>query len=211
VAVKLPQFSQLVGGKWHFSAPVKSGIFAGNAQFSMNHFELFELPIQLKVDPKDLPRKYMELSKKFHPDYYANATPSEQAIALERSAQLNEAFKVLKDPLATIRYVLTLKNLMQAEEKYTLSQHFLMEVLELNEQLMELRSQPDPEQVNQIGQQVAELGQQIDQEVAPVINNYQEGVTDPSALLQVKEYYYRKKYLDRMLRQLEELGFNSSL
>ncbi|MFM7839518.1 MAG: Fe-S protein assembly co-chaperone HscB [Chitinophagaceae bacterium] len=175
----------------------------------MNHFELFELPIQLKVDPKDLPRKYMELSKKFHPDYYAQATPSEQAIALERSAQLNEAFKVFKDPVATIRYVLTLKKLMEPEEKYTLSQDFLLEVLELNEQLMDLRSEPNPELVNTIGQQVAELGRQIDQEVAPVISNYQEGVTAESALLQVKEYYYRKKYLDRMLRQLEELGYTS--
>ena len=63
---------------------------------------------------------------------------------------------------------------------------------------------------NCIDEHMMGYGKQIDLEVAPVIANYQEGVTAESALLQVKEYFYRKKYLDRMLRQLEELGFSSS-
>jgi len=32
--------------------------------------------------------------------------------------------------------------------------------------------------------------------------NYQEGITSEKELLQVKEYYYKKKYLDRIHKQL---------
>ena len=44
----------------------------------MNYFEIFGLPIQLKVDKKELPKRFFELSRKFHPDFYVNSTPSEK-------------------------------------------------------------------------------------------------------------------------------------
>ena len=67
----------------------------------MNYFEIFGLPIQLKVDKAVLPQKYFELSKKFHPDFYANATPSEQIHSLEITANLNKAYKTFLDTLMT--------------------------------------------------------------------------------------------------------------
>src|SRR5882672_7543828 len=101
----------------------------------MNYFELFEIPVSLLVDKNVLAKKYFELQKKFHPDFYAQETEFEQANALEKSSQINKALKVLRNSDEIIKYVLQLKGLLEEEEKYQLPPAFLMEVMELNEEL----------------------------------------------------------------------------
>lgn len=171
----------------------------------MNYFELFEIPVSLKVEPSVLTRKYFELSRKYHPDYFARASAQEQEEALERSAQLNKALQTFRSAEETIKYVLLLKGLLVEEEKYPLPPDFLMEVMDLNEQLMELELEPDPDVLEAAETNTRRLNKKIYDEVASVIEQYEEGVTAAEALLQVKEYYYQKKYLDRILEKLEAL------
>src|SRR3712207_6046880 len=104
----------------------------------MNYFSLFELPVQLDVDKKVLRAKYLELSRRFHPDYFANSNAAEQDEALQATAQLNKAFKTLSSREETIRYVLNEKGLIEQDEKYKLSPDFLMEMLEINEAVADL-------------------------------------------------------------------------
>jgi molecular chaperone HscB len=166
----------------------------------MNYFEIFGLPVQLKIDKAALPKKYFELSRKFHPDFYTDATPSEQQKALEITANLNKAFKTFQNPVDTIKYVLQLKDLMVEEEKYQLPPDFLMEVLEINEQLMDAAD--DPEIKRTLQQAIDTLQQEIYEPVKDIVENYQEGVSSEKELLQVKEYYYKNKYLERINREL---------
>src|SRR5690242_5598536 len=109
----------------------------------MNYFELFEIPVQLQVDKNRLPGKFFELSRKYHPDFFVNSSEEEKAGALERSAQLNKAYRTFQHTDDTIKYVLQLKGLLQEEEKYELPPAFLMEVLEINEQLMDAAEDPE--------------------------------------------------------------------
>ena len=168
----------------------------------MNYFEIFGLPIQLKVDKTELPKKFFELSRKFHPDFYANSTPSEQQTALEITANLNKAFKIFQNPDDTIKYVLQLKGLLEEEEKYQLPPDFLMEVLEINEQLMDAGD--DPELKVNLQSVIDNLQSEIYDPVKEIVEHYTEGVTTENELLQVKEYYYKKKYLNRINRELSE-------
>lgn len=167
----------------------------------MNYFELFEIPLQLKVDKATLPRKYFELSKKYHPDYFANDTEEKQAEVLEISAQLNKAFKTLQQEDETIKYVLQLKGLLEEEEKYELPPVFLMEVLELNEQLMDLGDDAGLNQKMKLA--IDNLQTEIYEPVKETVEHYQEGITTEKELLQVKEYYFKKKYLNRITQQLK--------
>jgi molecular chaperone HscB len=169
-------------------------------QTVMNHFQLYNLPITLQPDQDLVKKKFYELSRLFHPDFYSQASEEEQAEVLEKSSQVNLAYKIFRDPDATIRYVLQLKGLLEEEEKYQLSPDFLMEMLDLNEQAMEV-SGPDDKQ--QLEQQIANTKQEIYEPVEKMVAGYQEGLTSEKELLQVKEYYYRKKYLDRILEGLK--------
>jgi len=164
----------------------------------MNYFELFEIPVQLKVNAGALSKKFFELSKKYHPDYFINEQTGVQAESLERSAQLNKAWKTFQQPDETIKYVLQLKSLLEEEEKYELPPGFLMEVLEINEQLMEM----DESAIPGIETRINELQAEIYAPVKKIVELYQEDTTTEKELLQVKEYYYKKKYLDRIRRQL---------
>jgi molecular chaperone HscB len=165
---------------------------------SMNYFELFGIPVQLKLDKNSLSAKFRELSRKYHPDYFVRETEDAQAEALEISAQLNKAFMTFQNEDETIKYVLKLKGLLQEEEKYELPPDFLMEVMDINEELMDAE---DPEGKAGLLLAVHKLQKEIYEPVKENIEHYKEGITTEKELLQVKEYYYKKKYLDRILRQ----------
>ncbi len=169
----------------------------------MNYFELFEIPVQLKVDKSTLPLKFFAMSKKYHPDYFINAGEEEQKEMLEKSALLNKAFKTFQLPDETIKYVLQLKNLIEEEEKYQLPPDFLMEVMEINEALMELEPGADTTEIPQLESRIAELETEIYEPVKEIVEHYKEGITTEKELLQVKEYYYKKKYLQRIEAQLK--------
>jgi molecular chaperone HscB len=170
----------------------------------MNYFEIFGIPIQLKVDKNELPKKYFELSRKFHPDFYANTTRSEQNRALEITANLNKALKTFQNPDDTIKYVLQLKGLLEEEEKYQLPPDFLMEVLEINEKLMDAVDS-DETKLN-LQSAIDNLQAEIYDPVKKTVEHYEEGITTEKELLQVKEYYYKKKYLHRIQQQLNGMS-----
>ena len=157
----------------------------------MNYFELFEIPISVRIDKSELARKYFELQKKYHPDFYAQGNEAEQVEALEQSAAANKALKIFKHEDETIKYVLQLKGLLEEEEKYQLPPEFLMEMMELNEEL----SEDSPEQV-------AALETQLHSEVSSLIDNYDDATISNAQLLRLKEYYYKKKYLRRILERI---------
>ncbi|NOT52303.1 MAG: Fe-S protein assembly co-chaperone HscB [Chitinophagaceae bacterium] len=166
----------------------------------MNYFELFEIPVQLQVDKAGLPKKYFELSRKYHPDFFVNSSEDDKTNALERSALLNKAFKTFQTPDENIKYVLQLKELLQEEEKYELPPAFLMEVLEINEQLMDAGD--DDGLKTKLRSAINDLQSEIYEPVKETVENYKDGITTEKELLQVKEYYYKKKYLDRLSKQL---------
>ena len=167
----------------------------------MNYFEIFGIPVQLKVEKTELPKKFFELSRKFHPDFYANTTPSEQNKALEITANLNKAFKTFQNPDETIKYVLQLKGLLEEEEKYQLPPDFLMEVLEINEKLMD--AEDDPELKLNLQSAINNLQSEIYEPVKEIVEHYKEGISTEKELLQVKEYYYKKKYLKRIRSSID--------
>ncbi|MCW3111620.1 MAG: chaperone protein HscB [Segetibacter sp.] len=165
----------------------------------MNHFELFEIAISLSPDTQLLKQKFYALSRKYHPDFYTQENDFEQAEALEKSSQVNKAFKTFQNRDETIKYVLQLKGLLEEEEKYNLPPDFLMEMMELNEQMMDAKMDQDIDAITKLKQAIAKFEDEIYQPVKHIVEEYEEGKTTTAELLKVKEYYYKKKYLNRIL------------
>ena len=62
-------------------------------------------------------------------------------MSLERSSQLNDAYRVLRDPVARVEYLLSLEGMRkEGATKQQAPPELLEEVFELNESLDELRS-----------------------------------------------------------------------
>ena len=165
----------------------------------MNYFELFEMPISLQVDKKYVQDKYFELQKKYHPDFFSNESEEEQADVLERSSMINKAYKTFQNEDETIKYVLQIKELLEEEEKYQLPPEFLAEMMEINEALMDV----DDSALEETDTKISQLQKHLYEEVQIIIEYYTEDNTTNEQLLQVKDYYFKKKYLKRILERLE--------
>src|SRR5262249_60374987 len=63
-------------------------------------FALLGLARRLDVDPRDLERRYVDLSRAVHPDRFQTGTPRERELSLAASAAVNRAYRTLRDPVA---------------------------------------------------------------------------------------------------------------
>jgi molecular chaperone HscB len=165
----------------------------------MNYFELFELEQSFLPDQALVKKKFYQLSRQYHPDFYGNGSADEKEKALEMSALVNKAYQTLQNQDLLVKYILKEAALLEEDEKYQLSPDFLMEVMDLNEQLMDA---DEPETKTTIRIAIDQLNTQIYEPVKTTLENYPSNTLTKEKLLQVKEYYFRKKYLDRILAEL---------
>ncbi len=105
-------------------------------------FAFLGLPRRLVIDQAQLERRFRDLSRQFHPDYFYNASPTERLASLERSSYLNDAYRALRNPISRIEHLLAIEGLPPAksdEGTAKVPPSLLEEVFELNEQLDEIR------------------------------------------------------------------------
>jgi molecular chaperone HscB len=106
----------------------------------VDYFALFEMPRKLWIEMGGLEKKFLQLSWKLHPDNFVNAAERERELSLEKSSQLNDAYRVLRDPVARVEYLLGIEGMRkEGEHKQQAPPELLEEVFELNESLDELR------------------------------------------------------------------------
>jgi molecular chaperone HscB len=125
-----------------------------NATGIADYFAVFALPRKLNLDESALQQEFYRLSREYHPDRFARASASEQQAAMDKSSQLNDAYRALRDPIKRTQHLLELEgvrleeqssNATQAaresgvEKKQVVPPELLEEVFELNMQLQELK------------------------------------------------------------------------
>ena len=113
--------------------------------FSKNYFELFDLPEAFAIDREELSERYRELQRAVHPDRFASGTDQEKRLSMQGASRINDAFETLKDPLLRAKYMLELRGVDIARASATTADpEFLMEQMELREELEGAKGQADP-------------------------------------------------------------------
>jgi molecular chaperone HscB len=103
-------------------------------------FAFFGLPQKLTIDLADLEQRFHSLSWKLHPDNFVRASEDERQLSLDRSSQLNDAYRTLRDPVGRVEYLLGVAGTRKdGQKKQQAPPELLEEVFELNESLDELR------------------------------------------------------------------------
>lgn len=171
-----------------------------------NYFELYELPLSFKFDGALLKKKFYELSKRFHPDFYVNESSEKQDEILELSTLNNKAYQVLSDPLKRIEYVLSLNNMLAEGDKYVLPQDFLMDMMDVNEALMEMEFDHDELKLSEISTQIDDTEKSLFDELKAACDEFDQkgGKGSKDSLLKVKDIWYRQKYLMRIRESLNK-------
>ncbi|MCC3158203.1 co-chaperone Hsc20 [Hymenobacter sp. 15J16-1T3B] len=175
-----------------------------------DYFAFYDLPESFLPDEKALKAKYYALSRQYHPDFHATAAPAEQQRVLDLSTQNTNAYRTLADFDLRLQYILQRHGLLE-EGKQELPADFLMEVMELNEQLMELEFDFDPAVAARVRSEVERLDAELETEARPVLEGYAALPTEqrPAALLQARTYYLKRRYLLRIRESLAKFASRS--
>jgi molecular chaperone HscB len=111
-----------------------------------NYYELFGLPESYSVNIGQLAVKYRELQKEAHPDRFVHASERDKRLSIQYSTYINEAYQCLRSPLLRAGYLLRARGYDYKPETNTASDMaFLMEQMELREELAEVDKQVDQE------------------------------------------------------------------
>ncbi|MBL4911068.1 MAG: co-chaperone HscB [Alteromonadaceae bacterium] len=105
----------------------------------MNYFDLFALPHSFEIDLAKLSAAFQSLQKMAHPDKFAHASSQQQLLAVQKSANINDAYQILKTPIKRAEYMLQQRGTdMPSEQTSFQDTLFLMRQMELHEMLEEL-------------------------------------------------------------------------
>ena len=101
-----------------------------------SHFELFGLEPGFALDRAALDRAYREIQARIHPDRFAHAGEAERRASMQWTTRVNEAYRVLQNPLERARHLLELHGVDVAFETNTaMPVEFLERQLALRESL----------------------------------------------------------------------------
>lgn len=107
----------------------------------MNPFATLGAPRRFDLDLTALEKRHRELSRAVHPDRFAQASASERRAALEEAANVNEAWRTLRDPIRRAEALFRAEGVAVGEaNEPKASPAFLMDVMEAREALAEARA-----------------------------------------------------------------------
>ncbi len=173
----------------------------------MNFFEFYDIPVSFLGSEEEIKQKFYANSKKFHPDFFANESEEKQSEMLDKATFNTNTFKTLSNPEKRIEYVLSIFGLLEDGDKHVLPQEFLMEMMEINETIAELEPE-DTERIEKLFSDVAILEHQLNDELYASLVDFdaQKESKREEVLLQVKDLYFRKKYLLRIKDSLNKFA-----
>ncbi|MGB1217884.1 MAG: iron-sulfur cluster co-chaperone HscB C-terminal domain-containing protein, partial [Saprospiraceae bacterium] len=117
----------------------------------------------------------------------------------------NEAYKTLKDFDKRTKYILDLKGMLQ-EGKDKLPQDFLMEMMDINEELMELQFEPDMEKTKTLQKEIYSIKENLLSTVKQSLENYNHESETETELNQIKNYYLKSRYIWRIQENLTKFA-----
>ena len=172
----------------------------------MNYFEFYDLPISFAVDATALKRTFYANSRRYHPDFFTLESTERQAEILELSTLNTEAYKTLSDFDRRMKYILELKGALAEEGKNKLPQDFLMDMMDINEELMELEFDFDATTYKKIMNNIQSVESQLFESVKPILADFENQDTPQYKLEEVKNFYLKKRYLLRIRENLSKFA-----
>jgi len=190
-------------------------------------FSFFGLPRRLEMEEAALEREFYALSRKLHPDVYSRASAREQAWSLEKTSQLNDAYRTLKDPISRTEYLLMLEGIQLDEQsktateqarasgedkKQTVPAELLEEAFELNMLLEEAKmGSVDGDLRGQLSATRAELTARLNgmqDELRAAWKRWDDGESEATS--QMVDLLNRRSYVRNLVRDINEV-LNSSV
>jgi molecular chaperone HscB len=175
------------------------------ARAGQSYFEYLGVARVYDLDLRDLELKFKALSRKLHPDRFVSAEPAERLASLRRATDLNQAYRVLRDPVRRAEYILSLEGIDLSREDsggVTVDPAFLMEILSLREGLLEAKLEGDLEKLGILTADVRGRAADAMSQVAAAFADFRGGAGRP-ALERAGQALVSLRYFRRFLDEVE--------
>ena len=170
-------------------------------------FELFGLPLAFDAPAEAVKRRLVQSTRLVHPDFHAQASAEQRALAEQSSARLNEAHALLTDDVARADWIVRHLGGPDENSEREMPRAFLLEVLEWNETLETARAEPESP-ANRAA--LATLSTELDERRVAALANVARRLTPLPAraapeLRAVRQELNALRYLDRALAEIAAL------
>lgn len=177
-----------------------------------SHFSVLDTASSFDIDAAALEARFKEMARKLHPDRFARADVRARCYALEHATALNDAYRVLRDPLRRAECLIGLHGIRLdvhgiggRSNVPRLDQAFLVEMLEVQEAIGEARAAGRGAEVERI---TAEIRLRREAELRGVAEDLREacgggapreGPGANGAMMRAGERVARVRFYDRVL------------
>jgi molecular chaperone HscB len=147
------------------------------------------------LDLAVLEQRHRDLSRALHPDRHAASGAGERRMALGRAIEVNEAYRILKDPVRRAEALLALRGVPVGEgQEPPASPALLMEVMERREALAEVRKTKSESALTQL---IGEVRSQADGAQAALGTEFASQKPNSAEILKrIGELRYYRRFLD---------------
>jgi molecular chaperone HscB len=137
----------------------------------MDPFATLGIARAFDVDLAAVEKVHRELSRALHPDRYIGAPPSERRASLAKAVEVNEAWRVVRDPIRRADALLALLGVGHGEghgegnggeDAHKTDPAFLMDMLEQREALSEAKQSKDLEAVRRLAAAIEERARDVE-------------------------------------------------
>lgn len=169
-------------------------------------FDVLGVPRRFSIDLAAAEAAYKSLARAVHPDRFARADPQARRAAMQRTVQLNESWRTLRDPIRRAEYLVRLAGIDVGGEEGTVKrdaeggktripvpQDLLMETLELREALADARADDDAAKVASLA---ADVQRKLDRALADAGARWDAGEPAEQVARELVAVRYYQRFLE---------------
>jgi molecular chaperone HscB len=209
------------------SRPKHSGRSDGrslSAGVGGDHFAVLGLRRAFHIDPVLLAERHLALSRELHPDRFAQRSPRERLLSLQRTTAINDAYRTLRDPVRRAEYILRLAGVSTEDRDRPRGlgavgsdPEFLEEIMRIRERMMEASLDGGRGHASPEGQAIlAEAETKIREIDQAIDRRFTEWEADPEsesagqALQAIHRCLARRRYYANIVAEIEGDGVAAS-
>ena len=133
-------------------------------------FETLGIPPAFDLDLTAVEKRYRELARVLHPDRYIGGSPAERRMALGKAVEVNEAWRLVRDPIRRAEALLRRRGVRIEEGKEPkAAPEFLMEMMEQREALSEAKMSADAAAVERLAEAIYDRQKDVTARIAAAL------------------------------------------
>jgi len=167
---------------------------------SADFFDLLGLPHQYTIDETQLNAAFRALTRNIHPDRFTDQPSEMRSLSTQLSAEINQAYAILKDPVQRAAYMLESAGGPSAAELREVPGNLLAEIMMIREQVEEARSTGDEQTMSDVR---TSLGTRRSESLIQIAERAEQLTScSDDEKTEMRRWLNAIKYLDNLLDEL---------